>query len=59
VWRVADGKLSILRIRVADTEDDTVLIYAEASNLQPGMKLVRSPLAVVIDGMSVQERVGE
>jgi hypothetical protein len=36
-----------------------VLVYADASGLQPGMKLVSSPLASVVDGMAVQERAPE
>ena len=59
VWHVDDGKLSIRPVRVADTEDDVVLVYAETSGLQPGMRLVISPLSMVVDGMSVRERAPE
>lgn len=59
VWQVIDGRLSIRRIRVADSADDVVLVYAEASGLKPGMKLVSSPLALAIDGMAVRERAKE
>ncbi len=59
VWQVAEGRLAIHRVRVADADDDVVLVYAEESGLQPGMKLVSSPLAMAVDGMSVQERVEE
>jgi multidrug efflux pump subunit AcrA (membrane-fusion protein) len=59
VWQVIDGRLSIRRIRVADSTDDVVLVYAEASGLKPGMKLVSSPLALATDGMAVRERAKE
>lgn len=56
VWQVIDGRLSIRRIRVADAEQDRVLVYADASGLKPGMKLVSSPLSAVVDGMAIRER---
>jgi multidrug efflux pump subunit AcrA (membrane-fusion protein) len=59
VWQVVDGRLSIRRIRVAEAGDDVVLVYAEASSLRPGMKLISSPLASVTDGMAVREREKE
>ena len=59
VWQVVDGRLAINRVRVAHTDNELVLMHAEGSDLQPGMKLVSSPLAVAIDGMVVQERVAE
>ena len=59
VWQVVDGRLSIRRIRVADSANDMVLIYAEASGLKPGMKLVSSPLALATDGMAVREHAKE
>jgi multidrug efflux pump subunit AcrA (membrane-fusion protein) len=59
VWQVVDGRLAIHRVRVADSDDDVVLVYAEAAGLKPGMKLVSSPLAMAVDGMPVQERTEE
>ncbi|MGD9722535.1 MAG: efflux RND transporter periplasmic adaptor subunit [Pirellulales bacterium] len=56
VWQVVDGKLAIRKVRVADSGAETVLVYADDAGLQPGMKLVSSPLAVATDGMAVQER---
>ncbi len=56
VWQVSEGRLSVRRIHVADTADDRVLIYSDAAGVQPGMKLVCSPLAVATDGMVVRER---
>ncbi|MEX2113731.1 MAG: HlyD family efflux transporter periplasmic adaptor subunit [Pirellulales bacterium] len=56
VWQVADGKLTVHQVRVADADEDIVLIYADGSGLQPGMKLVSSPLAVAVDGMAIQEQ---
>lgn len=55
VWQVEDGKLSIRKIRVAETIDDLVLVYAEPDGLKPGVKLVSSPLAVATEGMAVRE----
>jgi multidrug efflux pump subunit AcrA (membrane-fusion protein) len=59
VWQLVGGRLSIRRVRVADSAKDVVLVYADASGLQPGMKLISSPLAVVADGMAVRERANE
>ena len=56
VWQIVDGKLQIRKIRVADAENDIVLVYAEQDGLQPGMKLVSSPLALATDGMAVREQ---
>jgi multidrug efflux pump subunit AcrA (membrane-fusion protein) len=56
VWRVSDGKLSIVPIRVATTMNDRVLVYADGSGLEPGTKLVSSPLALATDGMAVREQ---
>lgn len=56
VWQVDNGKLKIHQVRVADTSDDRVLIYQEASGLEPGAKIVSSPLAVATDGMAVREQ---
>jgi multidrug efflux pump subunit AcrA (membrane-fusion protein) len=56
VWQVADGKLSIRKIRVADSADDLVLVYADSDGLQPGMKLVSSPLTLATEGMAVREQ---
>ncbi len=59
VWQVEDGRLSIRRIRVADSAEDFVLVYGDQSGLRSGMKLVSSPLAVVTDGMAVRESASE
>jgi len=59
VWQVVEGRLAIRRIRVADSTDEMVLVYAEASGLKPGMKLVSSPLALATDGMAVREQPQE
>jgi multidrug efflux pump subunit AcrA (membrane-fusion protein) len=59
VLQVIDGRLSIIPVRVADARDDVVLVYADSSNLQPGTRLVVSPLAVAVEGMAVQERARE
>jgi multidrug efflux pump subunit AcrA (membrane-fusion protein) len=59
VWLVVDGRLAIRRIRVADSANDMLLVYAEASGLEPGMKLVSSPLAMATDGMAVREHAKE
>jgi multidrug efflux pump subunit AcrA (membrane-fusion protein) len=56
VWQVHEGRLKQRQIRVADSTADVVLVYAEASGLEPGSKLVGSPLAMPADGMAVQER---
>lgn len=59
VWHVTDGRLMIRRLRVADSTDEVVLVYAEASGLQAGMRLVCSPLALATNGMSVREQKQE
>jgi multidrug efflux pump subunit AcrA (membrane-fusion protein) len=55
VWQVVDGKLAIRKVRVAESSGDLVLVYAEPNGLEPGMKLVSSPLAVATEGMAVRE----
>jgi hypothetical protein len=50
-----DGKLAIRKVRVAESSGDLVLVYAEPNGLEPGMKLVSSPLAVATEGMAVRE----
>ena len=59
VWQVVDGRLVMQRIRVADTTDDMVLVYSETAGLQPGMKLVSSPMSLATDGMAVREHAAE
>jgi len=56
VWHVVNGQLAVRRIRVAASSADTVLVYAEPSGLEPGMRLVSSPLAVATEGMAVREK---
>ncbi len=59
VWHIQDGRLNIRKIQVAEATDDFVLVYADASGLAAGAKLVSSPLDVATDGMTVRERVNE
>jgi RND family efflux transporter MFP subunit len=56
VWQVADGRLTVRRVRVADATEERVLVYAEPAGMQAGMKLISSPLAAIFDGMAVRER---
>ena len=55
VWLVRDGKLRIVAADVARSENDSVLIRRTESGLQPGDKVVTSPLPAVRAGMSVKE----
>jgi hypothetical protein len=56
VWQVADGRLAIRRVRIADSADDFALVYADTAEVEPGTKLICSPLAWATDGMPVRER---
>jgi multidrug efflux pump subunit AcrA (membrane-fusion protein) len=56
VWQVTDGRLAIRRIRIADTAEGLALVYADGAQLEPGTKLVCSPLALATEGMAVRER---
>ncbi|MBL9125427.1 MAG: hypothetical protein JNG90_17445 [Planctomycetaceae bacterium] len=55
VWEVVDGRLVIRDVRVAHSSSDVVLVHADSSALQPGARVISSPLAQVVDGMAVQE----
>lgn len=57
VWRVVDGKLDIVSgIDIAEIIGDTVLADAGDSALEPGDRVIVSPLAVATPGMAVRER---
>lgn len=55
VWVVRDGKLHIIKVDIAETIGDSVLIRQDGSELQPGDRAIVSPLAAVREGMPVQE----
>jgi multidrug efflux pump subunit AcrA (membrane-fusion protein) len=59
VWEVVDGRLAIRRVRVAHTGDEMVLIHSDGSDLEPGAKLISSPLAQADEGMPVKEHAVE
>jgi multidrug efflux pump subunit AcrA (membrane-fusion protein) len=53
VWVVRDGRLEVETVEVGRVEDAFVLVRAGA--LEPGEKVVTSPLATVQSGMPVRE----
>ncbi|MBN2292970.1 MAG: HlyD family efflux transporter periplasmic adaptor subunit [Pirellulales bacterium] len=56
VWRVRDGKLSIVPIQVVNSMEDWAVIQPKVEGqLAEGDKVVISPLAVVEEGMPVRE----
>ncbi|MCA9056105.1 MAG: HlyD family efflux transporter periplasmic adaptor subunit [Planctomycetaceae bacterium] len=55
VWVACDGVLTIREVQVVRTEDDRVLVLAEANGIQQGDQIVISPLSNVEDGMQVRE----
>ena len=56
-WVVREGKLRILPATVARMESDSVFLQIVPEGPQPGDAVVVSPLAVVHDGMPVEEAV--
>ncbi len=60
VWRVRDGKLSVVPIQVVNSMDDWAVIQPKVEGeLAAGDKVVISPLAVVEEGMAVREEERE
>lgn len=55
VWVVRDGKLHSEKIRVVDMSGDQLLVEQGASGLQPGDRVVVSPLSTANEGMLVSE----
>lgn len=58
-WLMRDGKLKIQPVKVARRMKDRVLLHVEAEGIQPGDKVVTSPLAVAEDGMALQEQAAK
>jgi multidrug efflux pump subunit AcrA (membrane-fusion protein) len=57
VWRVRDGKLSIVPVKVVNSIGDWAVIQPEIEGqLIAGDKIVVSPLAIIEEGMAVQEQ---
>ena len=56
LWRVSDGKLRIVQVRVLAVVGDTATVQATASELAVGDKIVTSPLAFVGNNMAVREQ---
>jgi hypothetical protein len=55
-WVVRDdGSLAIVPLKIARTMTDEVLIYRDAGSVQPGDRVVVSPLAVAREGMLLKE----
>lgn len=55
-WLMRDGKLKIQPVKIARRMKDRVLLHVEDQGIQPGDKVVTSPLAVAEDGMALQEQ---
>jgi multidrug efflux pump subunit AcrA (membrane-fusion protein) len=58
VWRVRNGKLERVALRIAQSIEDAVLVDAEGSGLQAGDRLVVSPLQAAFTGLEVREDPG-
>jgi len=59
VWVLEDRKLHIAPVKVARRMKDTVLVYAspteDGGSLQPGQRIITSPLAVTQEGMELHD----
>ncbi len=59
VWVLRDGKLHVAPVKMARRNNDRVLVYgahdSNSQGLQPGDKVITSPLALVQQGMTLQE----
>ena len=56
VWRVTNGKLEIVPVRVARIDNGRVFLAAEVNDLQPGDPLILSSIAFATEGVKVQEK---
>lgn len=59
LWKVAEGKLRRLEVRVARVFDGTALVHATGSGLSDGDAIVVSPLSTETSGMEVRMSPGE
>ncbi|MCA9035002.1 MAG: HlyD family efflux transporter periplasmic adaptor subunit [Planctomycetaceae bacterium] len=57
LWVVRDNKLHITPIRLVNVADDVALILQQGEAVNPGDRIIVSPLPSVKDGMPVQEVV--
>ena len=53
IWKVSDGKLKRLEVRIARVIDGRALIHASNSDLSEGDAVVVSPLSTETSGMAV------
>lgn len=54
IWKVSDGKLKRLEVRIARVNDGRALIHASGSDLSEGDAVVVSPLSTETSGMAVR-----
>lgn len=54
VWLYDDGKLRIQPVKVAYSDQSTVVIQADSDRLAPGRNVITSPLPVAEQGMAVR-----
>jgi hypothetical protein len=56
LWKVCDGKLRAVGIRVVQMDNQRAVLLADGDTLAAGDRVVISPLAEPKNGLSVQER---
>jgi multidrug efflux pump subunit AcrA (membrane-fusion protein) len=56
VWRVRDGKLDMVPVKIAQIREGSVLISAASSALREGDRLVLTPIAFATDGVKIREK---
>lgn len=54
VWAVRDGKLAICHVEIVKIKNDIAYVDATVSDLKSGAEVIVSPLAVSVDGMTVE-----
>ena len=55
VWTVENGQLQLHPVKVAKVLPEAVLVRADGSTLEPGARLVVTPLTMATPGMQVRE----
>ena len=56
LWLNREGKLKIVNVNVARTENSTALILKAGTDLQPGERVVVSPMSAVREGMLLKDQ---
>ncbi|MCA9119233.1 MAG: HlyD family efflux transporter periplasmic adaptor subunit [Planctomycetaceae bacterium] len=57
VWLMRDGKLCTVPAKTVQLRNGTAVVQCESNDIQPGDKVIISPVANARDGLAVRERI--